>query len=412
MHPSRSKAWTEPEELGAGPPTALTAQNVRVLLVEDNPGDARLVYLALAASSRPRFLVTHVERLADALDQLAASTFDVVLLDLTLPDSSGIMTVSRLQEAAPNLAIVVMTGLDDPSFADHALEVGAQDYLVKSDDPERTVARAIRYAITRMNAQKERQFLLDRLSAQQERLMQELAAARAMQFDLLPRPPELANALAGLGLSVEAYFEPSSGIGGDLWGCMEAGPGRMSFYAFDFSGHGIGAALNVFRLHALIRDHWVPGRDPAETLADLGTAMAGLLAVGQFATMFLCTVDCGRGELVWAAAGAPAPVALVDGTMIFLETTGLPLGLAPRPTYQRHAIAFPPGSSLFIYSDAVIEATDASGQLLGEDWLADTVCDAVAVDGRFGVHGLLDRFFAKACLPIEDDLTAILVCRL
>ncbi|HSV29235.1 MAG TPA: SpoIIE family protein phosphatase [Candidatus Omnitrophota bacterium] len=389
------------------------ANLLRVLLVEDNPGDARLVTMALAASGNPRFAVTHVVRLADALAHLRGDTpVDVVLLDLTLPDSSGIATLSRLQEAAPNLAIVVMTGLDDPAFADYALEVGAQDYLVKSDDPERTVVRAIRYAITRMNAQLERQALMDRLSAQQQRLMQELSAARAMQFDLLPRPELTNGALAALGMSVEAYFEPSSGIGGDLWGCLEAGPDCMSFYAFDFSGHGIGAALNVFRLHALIRDHWVPGRGPAETLADLGSALSGLLGTGQFATMILCTLDCRRDELVWAAAGAPAPLAMVDGGMEFLDTTGLPLGLSKNPHYDNHSMPFPRGSTLFIYSDAVVEATDDADQLLGEEALAEMVAATIAADGRFSVDGLLDRLFARVRLPIEDDLTAVSISRL
>lgn len=160
-----------------------------------------------------------------------------------------------------------MTGFDDPFFAEQALEAGAQDHLVKGDASDRTVARSIRYAITRKHAEEERKVIADRLayslSAECERLDGELSLARTMQFDLLPRRERLDKCRKDYGLSVESFFEPSSDIGGDLWGCGDGEGGRAVFYTFDFSGHGVGAALNVFRLHALFGE--LEGRiaDPA-----------------------------------------------------------------------------------------------------------------------------------------------------
>lgn len=386
---------------------------LRVLLVEDEPGDAKLVEFALRMSTAPSFVVSHVTSLAAAVRHMQSGTeVDVILLDLSLPDSSGISTVSRMQEAAPKTPIVIMTGMDDPRFASYALEAGAQDYLIKSDDPEKTVGRAIRYAITRMTGQIERQALLESIAEQQRRMVEEVTVARAMQFDLLPRPERVDPRLAELGLEVESFFEPSSGIGGDLWGCLDCGAGRMSFYSFDFTGHGIGAALNVFRLHALISDHWDPNLSPGFMLKILGMALRGLLGRGQFATMFLCTVDCEKGVIDWASAGAPAPIIVHDGTFRFLDTRGVPLGLSRTPEYSEHSDPFPPGASLLMYSDAITDSPTPDGEVFGEAGLADLVQGILTQSGKMRVEHLIDGLYQRVRTPVEDDLTAVCIQRL
>jgi len=417
--PSRTGGWrTDPE----GGETANTAgiggarvvkDTLHVLLVEDEPGDARLVEYALRMSSAPVFMVKHVGTLAAAIDHInGGHPVDVVLLDLSLPDSTGIATVSRMQEAASRTPIVIMTGMDDPRFASYALEAGAQDYLIKSDDPERTVGRAIRYAITRMAGQLERQALLERIAEQQRHLVDEVNAARAMQFDLLPRPERLDERLGTLGIEVESFFEPSSGIGGDLWGCLDCGGSRMSFYCFDFTGHGIGAALNVFRLHALISDHWDPRRQPGEMLTTLSGALKGLLGRGQFATMFLCTIDVDAGEIEWASAGAPAPVIMRGEDYRFLDARGIPLGLSKSPEYREYHEPFPPGAALFMYSDAITDSPVEGETLFGEAGLGDAIQDLLRRHGELRVDHLLDEVCRQVRMPFEDDLTAVCIRRL
>lgn len=417
--PSRTSGWrTDPEAGDAAGLAGLVGARVirdtlHVLLVEDEPGDARLVEYALRMSSAPVFVVRHVGTLAAAIAHIeSGEPVDVVLLDLSLPDSTGIATVSRMQEAASRTPIVIMTGMDDPRFASYALEAGAQDYLIKSDDPERTVGRAIRYAITRMAGQLERQALLERIAEQQRHLVEEVNAARAMQFDLLPRPERLDGRLAKLGIEVESFFEPSSGIGGDLWGCLDCGGPRMSFYCFDFTGHGIGAALNVFRLHALISDHWDPRRQPGEMLATLGTALKGLLGRGQFATMFLCTIDVDAGEIEWASAGAPAPVIMQGQEYRFLAASGIPLGLSKSPEYREHCEPFPPGAALFMYSDAITDSPHEGDALYGETGLGNAIQGLLRTNGELRVDNLLDEVCRQVQTPFEDDLTAVCIRRL
>jgi len=140
------------------------APSIQVLIVEDNPGDAELLTLALAESTRPRFRVSHAASMAAAVARLEfGARPDVVLLDLSLPDVAGERTVMRMREAAPDLPIVIMTGFDDAQFAERMVGLGAQDYLVKGDASGPMVARAIRYAITRMQLAIEREALVKEL---------------------------------------------------------------------------------------------------------------------------------------------------------------------------------------------------------------------------------------------------------
>jgi len=126
--------------------------STRLLLVEDNKGDARLLQAILdeiPAAWEVDFPLTHVERLSQALESLKTGGFDLVLLDLSLPDSTGLDTLARLRTAALELPIVIMTGLDSEEVAVEALRQGAQDYLVKGQVDAVGLVRAIRYAIER-----------------------------------------------------------------------------------------------------------------------------------------------------------------------------------------------------------------------------------------------------------------------
>jgi signal transduction histidine kinase len=124
-------------------------QTYRVLLVEDSPADARLAREVLAEGQRYDFEVSEASTLAAALALLAQREFDVVLLDLSLPDSLGIDGVMRIRAQNDTIPIVVLTGLDDEDAAVKALQQGVQEYLVKGIESAPIMGRAIRYAIER-----------------------------------------------------------------------------------------------------------------------------------------------------------------------------------------------------------------------------------------------------------------------
>ncbi|RZF28967.1 response regulator [Paraburkholderia sp. UYCP14C] len=126
-----------------------TTQHLRILLVEDSPTDALLIREALADVDDFEHDLVHTELLGDAISRCAASRFDIVLLDLGLPDAQGISTFRTFRERVPETPVLVFTGLDDRSVGLLAIQDGAQDYLVKRNLDPFELSRAIRYAIER-----------------------------------------------------------------------------------------------------------------------------------------------------------------------------------------------------------------------------------------------------------------------
>jgi diguanylate cyclase (GGDEF)-like protein len=132
---------------------------IRILLIEDNPGDACLLHEALEDATGLQFDLVQTARLCDALQQLETRAFDVVLLDLSLPDSHGVDTFFNLHAHFAQVPIIVLTSLADETFALRVVGNGGQDYLVKGQIDGPTLVRTIRYAIERHRAQRELQAL-------------------------------------------------------------------------------------------------------------------------------------------------------------------------------------------------------------------------------------------------------------
>ena len=162
--------------------------NLHILLVEDNPGDADLLQEAMAqVANQPA--ITHAERMQQALAYLKqGEPFDVVLLDLGLPDSTGLATLQRAHDVASRLPIIVLTGLEDEALGTEAVRNGAQDYLVKGQSSPRMLMRAIRHAIERKQAEQEREKLLQAVEAEQLRLTD--IFMRSPAFMVVLRGPE------------------------------------------------------------------------------------------------------------------------------------------------------------------------------------------------------------------------------
>src|SRR6202035_4369866 len=120
-----------------------------LLLVEDNPGDARLFRETFKEQGSLDTELTHVKSMSEAEKHLKAHAVDIIIIDLGLPDAQGLAAVRRAHAAAPRVPLVVLTGLDDDTLATQALQEGAQDYLVKGQIETRGLLRSLRYAIER-----------------------------------------------------------------------------------------------------------------------------------------------------------------------------------------------------------------------------------------------------------------------
>jgi two-component system cell cycle sensor histidine kinase/response regulator CckA len=142
--------------------------SIRILLIEDNPGDARLVKEMLAEGDQGSFHLSHVERLTEGLARLKEDDFQVVLLDLSLPDAQGLDTVTQVCTQAPHIPVLVFTGCDDETLAIRAVQVGAQDYLVKGQMDYHLLKKSIRYALERKRAEEGMRALEEQLRQSQK----------------------------------------------------------------------------------------------------------------------------------------------------------------------------------------------------------------------------------------------------
>ena len=200
-----------------------TKSAIRLLLVEDNPGDAELVTDMLELAGPGGFTIARATRLAEGLEQISRGDVDVVLEDLGLPDSSGLDTFHAAHAAAPDLPIVVLTGSENPELGLAAVRAGAQDYLVKGQTGADLLARALRYAIERKRTE-----LALRASEERYRGLVEVALAASAEHaidgllygGMISRHPQMMQSLAVVRKVADArvpvLVRGESGVGKEL----------------------------------------------------------------------------------------------------------------------------------------------------------------------------------------------------
>ena len=293
--------------LSAGSATEVPADksiyDSRILIADDEPLCCRLLAGILRRRQFTNF--QFAEGGYSALEQIESFEPDLVLLDMQMPDLTGLDVCRRIR-ANPDLVdlpILVQTATVDRKEMGILFEAGASDFLSKPINPSELVSR--------VTVHLERRNMLRELRTYRERTSQELDAARRMQFDLLPAQPIRQELAAAAGMRIGSYSRSSSEIGGDLWGMLPINATSFGIFLADFAGHGVTAALNTFRLHTLIHEHTALHHNPVALLTMLNNRLAAVLSPGQFATFLYVVIDSSADRIRFATAGAPPPIVTV-----------------------------------------------------------------------------------------------------
>lgn len=372
-------------------------RKLHVLLIEDSPSDARLVQVHLRDSALNCDL-QHTESLLDGMKLLENTGCDVVLLDLSLPDSAGIETFRTLHERFSELPVIVLSGLLDNELALKAVREGAQDYLPKDEFNRSSLERSVRYAVERHDrAIAERRVL---------ELEHDAQAAASVQQQLLPQDvPHFP------GWDIAARCVPAAATGGDFFDLLALPNGRLGILIADVSGHGLGPALIMASARRIIRSL----RDYHNDLGELFTAANRDIfedtSAMHFVTAFLAAVDPHQRTLQFTSAGHESWLLHRSGEFESLDTEGLPLGIVEDIQFESSVTrTLEAGQILVLLTDGIAEAMRSDRCMFTLDRVKGVISDLADRSADEIADAILASAseFCKPAAP-QDDMTIVVI---
>jgi phosphoserine phosphatase RsbU/P len=373
---------------------------VRALLIEDSAADARLVAARLPPEAARWVRVVRVATLRTGLKQLKDGDFDVVILDLNLPDSEGLETIKSVHRIAADIPIVVLSGENDDRFASRAVRIGAQDFLSKSRVDRQSLLQSIQFAIERSGRMAAERKLRD--SEEQIRL------AKAVQQRLFPdKAPEL----AGFDLAGAVY--PATATCGDYFDFIPLSSTSVAAIVADVSGHGAGPALLMAETRAYLRALAEAHSCPGEILTRANRLMSGDVGDDHFVSLFLACVDSISHSITYAGAGHAAYHIKPCGEFRKVDSTGLVLGLLGNARIESGGpFVLEPNELVLLMTDGLFETRNHHGELLGIDHVLSVVR---AVHER-GAEKIIQHLYNAARafsggFPQKDDIAMVIIKR-
>ncbi|HEX4097910.1 MAG TPA: fused response regulator/phosphatase [Caulobacteraceae bacterium] len=343
----------------------------------------------------------------EALERLGERNFDLVLLDIMMPEMNGyeVLDVLSADGRTHDLPVLVISALSEIDAVARCLEQGAEDFIFKPFNP--IILRA------RVLASLEKKQLRDAARRELERKRAELNEARNLQLALAPAAAERDTPLGRI--SVEVMLEPAREVGGDLVDHFEVGERLHAVLVGDVSDKGAGAALVMARTHSQFRalsvrpDAEALFSDPARAASAVNEALAANNPSCMFVTLLLGVLDVESGELAYVRCGHVPPWILrADGGLDRLPLAGgPPLGLMEGASYRSGRAQLAPGETLLVVTDGVTEGSAPDQELFGEDRAGDWLKAAGSAATLPDLVALVRAH--EAGQPASDDLAAVLL---
>jgi sigma-B regulation protein RsbU (phosphoserine phosphatase) len=385
----------------------MTAESAASVLVVDDVAENR----DLLVRGLKRLGIADVEQAGNGVEALAAiarRNFDVVLLDIMMPELDGFGVLEKLKADGKvvDLPIIVISALNEIDPIVRCIELGAEDFIFKPFNP--TLLRA------RILATVEKKHLRDRTREELRRKQRELNEARTLQLALVP--PKFNEMVAGRQVTIDVVLEPAKEVGGDLVDYFRLGDDKIVVVLGDVSDKGAGAALIMARTHSLIRGLAARPDAPAlfgapeRAMNIVNAALAAGNDLCMFVTCFLGVLDLAANRLDCVRAGHVPPfLRRTDGSIERLrQGGGLPLGMMEGTVYVPATVPFSSGDTLLVVTDGFTEAHNPAGEFYGDDRVGRYLA---ALDSK--VDGALDTLVREVRSfepgPASDDMAAVLL---
>jgi sigma-B regulation protein RsbU (phosphoserine phosphatase) len=389
----------------------MTDANAKILVVDDVAENRDLLLRRL---KRLGFsLIDQATNGVEALNAIEAKAYDLVLLDIMMPELDGFGVLDALKRTGriANLPVIVISALSEIEPVVRCIELGAEDFIFKPFNP--TLLRA------RVLATLEKKSLNDRTREELKRKQIELNEARTLQLAL--KPPPFAGTVSGKTLSIDAVLEPAREIGGDLVDHFrigqEAGQELIVLALGDVSNKGAGAALMMARTHAMFRalaarpDAAALFREPERAADIVNVALAEGNESSMFVTFLLASFDPASSRLAYVRAGHIPPFRRNGSGSVERLTVlgGPPLGLDETVKYQPGSVTLASGDRFLVVTDGFTEAHHPDGSLYGEARVSEFLAglDPSEPEPLQRLVGLVRTF--EGGLPAFDDVAALLL---
>jgi sigma-B regulation protein RsbU (phosphoserine phosphatase) len=319
----------------------------RLLIVEDEQALAT----AMARTLRSRGFVADIALSGtEARERYGAVDYDLVLMDVRLPDESGYTLLGELNKKRPAPAVVMISGVDDPELGRAAVENGAYGYFVKPVGATEMYLAAVN-AVRRRTLELEYRSNLERLESMVAERSDQMARAAALQAGMLPASP-----LKGEGFEVAAHFAPAREISGDFYDWSQPDARFLALTLGDVMGKGLPAAIMMATVRAALRGAArIEDMEVGVLLA--AKVMATALEVNHaFVTLFHAVYDTETGDLHYIDAGH-GYARLLRGTtgQELLSKRSAPIGIFPDSKFDVGSIHLERGDTLVVFSDGLVD---------------------------------------------------------
>lgn len=389
----------------------MSERPTRILMIDD---EQLLLEVLTAFLEDSGFEVTQALDGQTGLDLIRQEPPDLVLCDLRLPGMDGLQVLAAVTRDYPDLPILVVSGLGGMSDAIQALKLGAWDYVTKPIEDMAMLEHAIAHALERARLRRENREHRLHLEAINEQLRQTLrrlqedeAAARRIQFQLLPENDKLYR-----NYRFSRHLLTSQYLSGDFVDYFPIDGDHLGFYIADVSGHGVSSAFVTIMLKSYIgryRELHRQNRDrgilnPAETLSRLNREVFSC-HMDKYLTIFFGVIDWNTNHLRYSSGGQfPFPI-LFDGERAsYVGKKSLPIGLFDFASYQTESLQLPSEFVLLLISDGILETLPHTSLRDKQAFLLDTVHDTGP-----SIDKLLQALGLEHAGPLPDDITLLLV---
>lgn len=332
-----------------------------ILIIDDKPANLKLLTQVLAGQGY------HIRAASSgrlALESVRASSPNLILLDIKMPEMNGFEVCEHLKaaELTRDIPVIFISALDDVREKVRGFQAGGVDYITKPFQVEEVLARVETHLGLRR--------LQKQLQDNNQRMLRELQFAALTQANFMPR--ELPHAD---GWQMSATLIPARETSGDFYDVFRLPDDRLGILVADVVDKGVAAALFMVLAWSLVRESIAQQPEyPEKVFEIVNQKILSIMDSLVFVTIFFGVLDTKTGLLTYANAGHPPPlVCRPDGLFVHLATTGIPLGISEEQTWNQASVRLYPDDLVVLYTDGIIEACNSANTFFGLDCLKKSI---------------------------------------